>query len=138
MNYFLVNGRKYDVRVTKLEEEFTVLYSENTGRTIADGAPIMLDPLGTFFGHSISVVSKNGKEKEYDELYDLLSKPLRVEDEEDALLFEVAHLQTTMAYRGYVSSGSRSVNRIDENTGKVYWGELNLKIAPIKAQVLPN
>ena len=138
MNYFLVNGRKYDVRVTKLEEEFTVLYSENTGRTIADGAPIMLDPIGTFFGHSISVVGKNGKEKEYDELYYLLSKPLRVEDEEDALLFEVAHLQTTMAYRGYVSSGSRSVDRIDENTGKVYWGELNLKIAPIKAQVLPN
>ena len=138
MNYFLVNGRKYDVRVTKLEEEFTVLFSENSGRTIADGAPIMLDPLGTFFCHSISVVGKNGQEKEYDELYDLLSKPLRVEDEEDALLFEVAHLQTTMAYRGYVSSGSRSVDRIDENTGKVYWGELNLKIAPIKAQVLPN
>lgn len=138
MDYFRVNGKKYEVTVVSLEENFNILYSENTGRTLADGAPMMLDPLGTFFGHKVVVKRKHGYEKEFDELYKLVSKPLRVEDEEDALLFEVAHLQDTIAYRAYVSNGTRAVIKIDEKTNKVYWGELSLNIVPIKAQVLPD
>ena len=57
---------------------------------------------------------------------------------EDALLFEVAHLQDSIAYEGYVSNGERKLERIDEKTGKIYWGELTLNIIPIEAQVLPQ
>lgn len=138
MNYFKINGKSYNVIVTSLEENFNILYSENTGRTIADGAPMILDPFGTFFGHKISVRRKNGYEKDFDNLYELISKPIRVENEEDAILFEVSHLQDSIAYRAYVSSGSRKVDRIDEKSNKVYWGELSLNIVPIKAQVLPD
>lgn len=138
MDYFRVNGKKYEVIVTSLEENFNILYSENTGRTLAEGAPVTLDPLGTFFGHKVAVRRKNGHEREFDDLYQLVSRPLRVEKEEDALLFEVAHLQDSIAYRAYVSTGTRAVTRIDEKTGKVYWGELSLNIVPIKAQVLPD
>lgn len=138
MNYFKVNGKSYNVLVTSLEENFNILYSENTGRTLAAGAPMTLDPLGTFFGHKIAVRRKNGYEAEFDELYQLISQPRRVENEEDALLFEAAHLQDSISYRAYVSNGTRLVERISEKTGKVYWGELSLNIVPIKAQVLPN
>ncbi len=138
MNYFKVNGKSYEVLVTSLEENFDILYSDNTGRTLADGAPMTLDPIGTFFGHKVAIRRKSGYEKEFDDLYELVSKPLRVENEEEALLFEVAHLQDTIAYRAYVSTGARAVTRIDEKTGKVYWGELSLNIVPIKAQVLPD
>lgn len=138
MNYFRINGKSYNVVVTSLEENFEILYTENSGRTLDDGAPMTLDPIGTFFGHKITIKRKIGFESEYDELYLLLAQPRRVEKTEDALLFEVAHLQETIAYRAYVSKGARALKKIDENTGKVYWGELSLNIVPIEAQVLPE
>lgn len=138
MNYFKINGKSYDVVVTGIEENFNILYSENTGRTIAEGAPMTLDPLGSFYGHKVSLRRKTGFEKQFDEVYEIVSKPISVVEEEDALLFEVAHLQSTISYRAYVSSGSRAVQKIDEKNEKVYWGELSLNIVPIKAQVLPE
>lgn len=138
MNYFRINGKSYDVIVTGIEENFNILYSENTGRTIAEGAPMTLDPLGSFYGHKVSLRRKTGFEKQFDEVYEIVSKPISVVEEEDALLFEVAHLQSTISYRAYVSSGSRAVEKIDEKNEKVYWGELSLNIVPIKAQVLPE
>ena len=138
MNYFRINGKSYDVIVTGIEENFNILYSKNTGRTIAEGAPMTLDPLGSFYGHKVSLRRKTGFEKQFDEVYEIVSKPISVVEEEDALLFEVAHLQSTISYRAYVSSGSRAVEKIDEKKEKVYWGELSLNIVPIKAQVLPE
>ena len=137
MNYFRINGRSYNVVVTSLEESFEILYTENSGRTLAEGAPMTLDPIGTFFGHKVTIKRKAGFESEYDELYLLLAQPIKVAKTEDALLFEVAHLQDSIAYRAYVSNGARSLNRIDENSGKIYWGELSLNIVPIEAQVKP-
>lgn len=137
MNYFRVNGNPYNVTVVSIDENFNILYSENTGRTVADGQ-MTLDPIGTFYGHKIVIKRKNGYEAEYDELYELVSLPIRVEQEEDALLFEVAHLQDSISYRGYVSNGTRAVEKIDEINGKVYWGQLTFNIVPIKAQVLPE
>ena len=138
MNYFRINGINYEVIVTGIVENFNILYSDNTGRTLADGAPITLDPLGTFIGHKVTIKRKNGHEPEYDSLYDLIIKPRRVLKKEDALLFEVAHLQDSISYEGYVSAGERKLERIDEKTGKIYWGELTLNIIPIEAQVLPQ
>ena len=86
----------------------------------------------------LTIKRKNGHESEYDSLYDLIIKPRRVLKKEDALLFEVAHLQDSIAYEGYVSTGERKLERIDEKTGKIYWGELTLNIIPIEAQVLPQ
>jgi hypothetical protein len=135
MNYFKVDGKSYNVVVTSLEESFEILYTENSGRTLASGAPMTLDPIGTFFGHKVTIKRKAGFETEYDELYLLLAQPRKVAKTEDALLFEVAHLQDAIAYYAYVSKGNRALNKIDEKTGKVYWGELSLNIVPIEAQV---
>ena len=114
MNYFRINGINYDVIVTEIVENFNILYSDNTGRTLADGAPITLDPLGTFIGHKVTIKRKNRYESEYDSLYNLITKPIKVLKKEDALLFEVAHLQDSIDYEGYVSTGERKIERIDE------------------------
>lgn len=132
MNYFLIDGRKYDVIVTAIEESFNILYSENTGRTMARGARMVLDPLGCFIGHKITVQRKRGYEKEFDDLYDYVSRPRY-----DGLSVEIAHNQTTIKYDAYISNGTRPLQKITKDN-VVKWGELQLNIVPMEAQVLPE
>lgn len=133
MDWFKINGRAYNVIVTSLEENFNVLYGENTGRTLAQGAPMVLDPLGTFFGHKVEVRRRSGFEAEFDELYKLVSRPIN-----EGLEVEIIHCQEMAKYEAYISSGKRGLKRIDEKTGKVYWDALSLNIIPMKAQVTPD
>jgi hypothetical protein len=132
MNICNIGGKEYDVVVTAIEETFNILYSSNTGRTLAEGAPMVLDPLGTFIGHKVTVKRRQGKEAEYDELYDFLLKPRY-----DGIMVKMVHNQTYIEYEAYVSNGGRKVKSIDKNTETVYWGEMQINIVPIKARVLP-
>lgn len=132
MDWFKINGRAYNVIVTSLEENFNVLYGENTGRTLAQGT-MVLDALGTFFGHKVEVRRRSGFEAEFDELYKLVSRPMN-----EGLEVEIIHCQEMAKYEAYISNGKRGLKRIDEKTGKVYWDALSLNIIPMKAQVTPD
>lgn len=132
MDYVKIGGRAYDVLVVELSENFNILYSENTGRTISAGARMTLDPLGTFFGHKITFARKNGKEAEYDRLFDFVSQPRY-----DGIPVEIVHNQKTISYDAYISQGERALKRIDEKTGKVYWDKFSVNVVPMEAQILP-
>ena len=132
MDYVKIGGKSYDVLVTELSENFNILYSENTGRTMSIGAKMTLDPLGTFFGHKITFKRKNGKEAEFDALFDYVSKPRF-----DGINVEIVHGQSTISYSAYISQGERALKRIDEKTGKVYWDVFSVNIVPMEAQVTP-
>jgi hypothetical protein len=133
MDYVKIGGRTYDVLVTEIIESFNILYSENTGRTISPKAKMVLDPLGTFFGHKITFQRKQGKEAEYDRLFDYVSVPRY-----DGIPVEVVHGQTTISYDAYISNGERALRRIDVKSGKVYWDKFSVNIVPMEAQVLPE
>ena len=94
MDYFKIDGRSYAVLVTAIEESFNILYSENTGRTMSQGARMTLDPLGTFFGHKVTVKRKQGYEAEFDALYNYVSHPRY-----DGISVEIAHNQTVFKVR---------------------------------------
>lgn len=132
MDYVKIGGTAYDVLVVELSENFNILYSENTGRTISAGARMTLDPLGTFFGHKITFARKNGKEAEYDRLFEFVSQPRY-----DGISVEIVHNQTTISYDAYISQGERALKRIDEKTGKVYWDKFSVNVVPMEAQILP-
>lgn len=130
MDFCKIGGRNYEVLVTAIEETFNILYSENTGRTMADGAKMTLDPLGTFYGHKVTFRRKRGYEREFDDLFDYVSTPRT-----SGIDVELVHNQTSIKYTAYISNGTRSLKKIDVE--KVYWGDLSLNIVPIEAQVLP-
>jgi hypothetical protein len=135
VNICIIDGVKYDVIVTEIEESFSVLYGENTGRTIGQGAPMTLDPIGTFFNYKVTFGRRQGKEKEYDELFNFLAKPRN-----EGIEVNIVHGQALWEkpFKAYVSQGARAVKRIDEKTGKVYWDKFTANIIPIEAQVLPE
>jgi hypothetical protein len=133
MEYVKIGGRVWDVLVTEITESFTILYSENTGRTM--DASMTLDPLGTFFNYKVKFSRKQGKERQYDELFDFLSRPRY-----DGIEINIVHNQALWdsPFMAYVSQGERSLKRIDPKTGKIYWDSFTANIIPMKAQVLPE
>lgn len=133
MDYVKIGGRAWDVLVTEISESFSILYSENTGRTMSQGASMTLDPLGTFFNHKVTFQRKQGFEKQYDDLWDFVSIPRY-----DGIDVEIVHNQTTLKYKAYISQGERALKRIDPKTNKVYWDKFSLNIVPMEAQVLPE
>ncbi len=133
MDYFKIDGKIYDVLIISIEETFNILYSENTGRTMSPKAKMILDPIGTFYGHKVTVRKRKGFEKEYDELYDCISTPRY-----EGIPVEIAHNQETIAYDAYVSNGTRAVRTIDVKSGVTHWGDLTINIIPMEAQVIPS
>lgn len=132
MDYCVIGEKSYDVLVTEITENFNILYSENTGRNTGIGAPMTLDPLGTFYGHKITFRRKKENTAEYDELFMVLSRPRY-----DGIEVDIAHNQETLHYRAYVSQGERTLKRIDEKNQKIYWDEFSVNFIPMEAQVTP-
>ncbi len=132
MNYCKINGKNYDVVVTSIEESYSILYTENTGRTLGSGARMTLDPLGTFFTHKVTFRRSKDNYAEFDRLYDFFAIPRY-----DGFPIEIVHGQTTIKYDAYVSQGARVLNRISPDQTKVLWNELSVNFIPMEAQVVP-
>ena len=133
MNYCEIDGDVYDVIVTSIEESFTILYTDNSGRTTSKGARMTLDPLGTFFSHKVTFKRSKENCKEFDKLFDFLAVPRY-----SGFPIEIVHNQTTIKYEAYVSQGTRKLTRIIDKLKKVLWGELSVNFIPMEAQVVPE
>lgn len=128
-----IDGQRFNVSVISIKESATVIYSENTGRTMAQGAPMTLDPLGTFFNYTITVKRNSDDIDDYDRLYDYVMKPRY-----SGMTITVPHNQSTMTFEAYISAAEREVKKIDDKNKKIYWKEMSLTITAMKAQVLPE
>jgi hypothetical protein len=133
MEYCKIGGRTYDVLVTSIEESFTILYTENTGRTLEVGAEMTLDTLGAFFSHKVTFRRSHDNVEEFDRLFNYLSTP-----RSSGIPVEIVHNQGTLKYDAYVSQGSRTLQRIAQRVKKVLWGEFSVNFITMKAQVLPE
>lgn len=127
-----IDGQRFNVSVMSIKESGTILYSDNTGRTMAVGAPMTLDPLGTFYNYTITVKRNGDDVDDYDRLYDYVMKPRY-----NGMTITAPHNQGTQTFEAYISAAEREINHIDDNGEKVYWKEMSLTITAMKAQVTP-
>lgn len=134
MEAVIIGGRLWKVHITEITESFSILYSENTGRTMAEGT-MTLDPIGTFYNYKVTFSREQGQEKEYDELFNFLAIPRY-----DGLEVNIIHNQALWdkPFMAYVSQGERALKRIDPKTKRVYWDKFTANIIPMKAMVLPE
>lgn len=149
MKWFKIDGKEYNVRVFDPTESFTILYGENTGRTLDEGAPMVLDPKGTFFNYTITVGAMKGFENSFEELWQFLSFPRN-----DGIRVEFPSGRKTMwttkekngeivnGFYAYVSTGKRKLKKIIENKNgeleDVLYDTFAINFVAMKAQVLPE
>ncbi len=133
MNYVEIDGKPYDVIVSSIQRSPKIRQSENAGATLAEGAEETLDPLGTFITYIVGFTRKQGKEIEFDNLWETLIKPRY-----DGVWVNIVYNQTKLKYKARFEISPQAVDKIDKRTGKVYWGEISVNIVPTKAQVLPE
>lgn len=148
MKWFKVDGIEYKVRVFEPKETFTILYSENTGRTLDKGT-MTLDPIGTFFNYKLTVGAIKGQEASFEALWETLSTPRY-----DALLVVLPKNRKSVwqtedkngneveGFYAYVSTGERGIKRIvedvDGNLKDVIYDTFSINFVATKAQVLPE
>ena len=149
MKWFKIDGKEWKVRIFEPSEAFIILYSENTGRSLDEGAPMNLDPYGTFFNYKMTIGAIKGEEKEFQALWEYLAEPRK-----EALLvtFPKGSKEnwTTVSNSGevvegfyaYVSSGERKIKKITEETNgelkDVFYDAFSVNFIATKAQVLPK
>lgn len=133
MNLVKIDNKSYDVIVVGITRNAEIVQSENAGATLGEGAEEALDPIGTRYTYDITFRRRSGHEKEYDELWEAVTKPYHA-----GIWVEVVYNQTTIRYEAKFSIAAQSLQRIDKRTGKVYWGEMTVSCIPTKAQVLPS
>lgn len=153
MKWFKIDGKEWDVRIFDPVESFSILYSPNTGRMLGEGAPMFLDPLGTFFNYKITVGAKRGKEKEFESLWEYLSIP-----RQNAISFvfpknsngvwktleekENGDQEEIEGFMAYVSNGERGIKRIiedfDGEMKSVEYDSFSINFIATKAQVKPT
>lgn len=131
MDICVIDGREYNVIIESLSESFNKLYSEDTGRTMGAGLRMYLSCLGTFFSHKVTFVRKDGHEADFDELYDLAASPTN-----DGIQVKMVHGQDSIEYEAYISTGERSLKRVDAKTGVVYWDKFTMTLTPMEAQLI--
>jgi hypothetical protein len=149
MKWFKINGKEFDVRIFEPEESFTILFSSNTGRTLDEGAPMTLDPLGTFFNYSLTIGNKRGKESDFEQLWELVSTPRY-----DALLITFPRGRKKIwstknengeeveGFYAYVSTGKRGIKKITEEINgdlkDIEYDTFTANFIAAKAQVIPE
>lgn len=122
---FYVDGRGYDVHVTKLTRKFSVLDTEKSGRTL-DGQ-MYREPIGTFYNYTLTVCPRVGMEREMDAFWEAVSQP------QSSHVCVFPYGQSVLTQKMYVTAGEQALLRRAD--GRNHWGEISLNFIAMSPKV---
>lgn len=126
MSVFEIDGKAYNVHVTKLTRKFSVLDSDKAGRTM-DGQ-MYRDPVGTFYNYTMSVVPNVSDPQAMDRFWEAISQPAK----SHVCVFPYG--QHTLTQRMYVTSGEQDMLRMTK--GAAHWGEITVNFIAMGPKVM--
>ncbi len=122
---FLIDGRGYRVHVLELTRKFSVLDTENTGRTL-DGR-MYREPIGTFYNYTMTVAPM-GDSEDLEKFWEVISKPQISHN------CQFPYGQSTISQHMYITSGEQTLIRSGEEGN--FWGEITVNFIAMSPKVV--
>lgn len=127
MCVFTMDGIAYQVDVTDLTCKFSVLDTEQTGRT-QDGK-LYREPIGTFYNYSMTVAAKPNHRADFDAFWEAISQPVA------SHICTFPYGQQTLSQRMYVTSGEKALRLLKPEFAD--WGAVTVNFIATEPQVTP-
>lgn len=124
---FLLDGKAYNVRVSKLTRKFSVLDSGKTGRT--QNGTMYRDVIGTFYNFSMTVEQCGDDYESMDALWEVISQPMK------SHVCVFPYNQETLSQEMYITGGEQDLRYKTEKWS--CWGEVTLSFVAMKPKVVP-
>ena len=124
---FLLDGKAYNVDVTKLVRKFSVLDSDKSGRT-QDGQ-MYRDVIGTFYNYTMTISSRGADVAALDAFWEVVSRP------DVSHVCEFPYGQDTLVQQMYVTGGEQELRLITDRAA--YWNEITLNFIAMSPKVVP-
>ena len=124
-----IDGVKYDVLVSAIEEKPEIVEGSNSGTALYRQRDIR-DIAGIKYAHSITFSPNEQHPELFDTLFSYLFDNIR-----ESVMLEVVHGQTTISYEARYSTGARRVAYIDDTRDFVGWDDLTVEFRSIETVV---
>lgn len=124
---FYIDGVGYNVHVLQLTRKFSVLDTENSGRTM-DGQ-MYREPIGTFYNYTMTVTPRMGAAADMEAFWETVSKPQR------SHLCQFPYGQETICQKMYITAGQQDLLRVGDNGN--FWGDVTVNFIAMSPKVLP-
>lgn len=118
MAIFTMDGKEYDLWVTKLERDAQVTDTENSGRT--NDYAMHRDIIGTFYNYNLTIYPNGENVQDYDAFFEQITAPVESHD----MVFPYG--QETLSFKAYVTKAKDTL--IVQNQKNI-WGREGLSLS---------
>ncbi len=127
MEVFQLDGKTYNVSVTALQRKFSVLDTDQAGRT--QNGHMYRDPIGTYYNYSMTVEQQGSDGEALEKFWDVISRP------EKSHLCKFPYNQTTLTQRMYVTGGEQELLLLRRESAR--WGAITVDFIAMEPKVTP-
>lgn len=118
MAIFTMDGKEYDLWVTKLERDAQVTDTENSGRT--NDYAMHRDIIGTFYNYNLTIYPNGENVQDYDTFFEQITAPVESHD----MVFPYG--QETLSFKAYVT---KAKDTLIVRNQKNIWGRKGLSLS---------